>query len=409
MKYLIKRTCLIASLLLCSHLWAIKLPDGTDAMIGRFEKHGNGKFKSVQLLEPIEIKTSIGTLTFNNTIYFYESGKIEKGELAKNFNIKTSFGNFDISRVSFYESGALMSFDCGSEQAKVKTILGDVNLARNYSSEDSVKMYESGSIKNIYIEDFVVPKECSYNNGMFALLKICDNLSFYENEGVESLCIPVYQGRKNAQTFNIPYGKLELKDIGYGSFLCKLKLYNDGKIEYIDLGMSENVLNTKNLGKIKVRNKVEFWNNENIKFASLAEEQAFEIGEELFLCNDISCFENGKVKAINEDATVFWENGNIKAKKGDYKEIETKVFSGIPKEFTDYFDFSIEQLFFDETGKKPIGVAISYRHENFYDESSLYFMIDENFKVISLAELEKDDFILRASKKNLNDILKTKM
>ncbi|MGP1520878.1 MAG: hypothetical protein ACTTIZ_05215 [Treponema sp.] len=71
----LKGIIFIVGLFLCSNIWAIKLPDGTDAMIGKFEKHSNGKFKSVVLFEPTEIKTSIG-VCLSKTQYI--SGKMDK-------------------------------------------------------------------------------------------------------------------------------------------------------------------------------------------------------------------------------------------------------------------------------------------------------------------------------------------
>lgn len=413
MKITLKKTVFLICLFMCLKLWAIKLPDGTDAMIGKFEKHSNGKFKSVVLLEPIEIKTSIGVLSFKNTIYFYENGQIEKGELVNVFNLETSFGNFAISKVAFYEGGSLKSIYYKEEMkgAKVKTILGEIPLGYRYSdsNENIINIYESGTLKNFNTEGCIISKECSYNSGMFAGLKIDEVISFYEDGSVEKVKIPVYQNFRNRQSFNTPYGKIELKDDGYGFSSCELQLYSNGKIKYMDLGYSKNVLNTPNLGKIIASKKIEFWENGNVKSAMFEEFQAFEVGNDLFYCNHISCYEDGKIFTMDDGNIIFWKNGNIKARSGNYKDIEAKVLVAIPKEFADFFVFSISKLFFDETGKKVVGAEISYYKE--YDERDIfacYFLLDENYKFIRVGELDEENFFIKPSTKNLNEILREK-
>ncbi|MGP1438634.1 MAG: hypothetical protein ACTTKH_06140 [Treponema sp.] len=382
-------------------------------MIGSFEKHSNSKFKRVELLEPTEIKTSIGVLSFKNTIYFWENGQIEKGELGNAFNLETSFGNFAISKVAFYETSSLKSIYYKEEMkgAKVKTILGEIPLGYRYSdsNENIINIYENGVLKSFNTDDCIISKECSYNNGMFAGLKIYDIISFYENGYVEMVKIPVYQNFRNRQSFNTPYGKIELKDEGYGSSSCKLKFYSNGKIKYIDLGYSKNVLTTPNLGKIIVNSKVEFWENGNIKESSFEDSQSFEVGNDLFSCSSISCYEDGKIHIMDGGDIAFWKNGNIKAKSGDYKDIEAKVLSVIPKEFSESFVFSMSKLFFDETGKKVTGTEIAYHKEyNERDVFTCYFLLDQNYKFISIGELDEDNFIIKPSKETLTKILKEK-
>ncbi|MGP1414820.1 MAG: hypothetical protein ACTTJ6_02625 [Treponema sp.] len=352
-------------------------------------------------------------MSFKNTIYFWENGQVGKGELDNTFNLETSFGNFVISKVAFYEGGSLKSIYYKEEMkdAKVKTILGEIPLGYRYSdsSENIINIYENGTLKSFSTDDFIISKECSYKNGMFAGLKIYGVISFYKNGDVEMVKIPVYQNFRNRQSFSTPYGKIELKDEGYGSSSCELKFYSNGKIKYIDLGYSKNVLTTPNLGKIIVNRRIEFWDNGNVKKASFNDSQTFEIGNDLFSCSNISCYEDGKIHIMDGGEIAFWENGNIKAKSGDYKDIEAKVFSAIPKEFTNFFVFSISKLFFDETGKKAVGAEIAY-HEEYYERDPFicYFLLDENFKFISVGELDEENFIIKPSAKKLNEILKEK-
>ena len=415
MEFSLRRVAFLICLFMCMrlHLWAIKLPDGTDAMIGKFEKYSNGKFKSVVLLESTEIKTSVGVLPFKNTIYFWENGQIEKGELANEFNIETSFGNFAISKVAFYEEGSLKSIYYKEEMkgVKVKTILGEIPLGYRYSdsNENIINIYKNGVLKDFNTDGCIISKECTYKNGMFAGLKIDGVISFYETGDVEMVKIPVYQNFRNRQSFNTPYGKIELKDDGYGSSSCRLKFYSDGKIKYMDLGYSKNVLNTPNLGKIIVNSEVEFWDNGNVKKAGFKEPQTFEVGNDLFSCSNISCYEDGKIHTMDGGEVAFWKNGNIKAKSGDYKDIEAKVLSVIPKEFSESFVFSVSKVFFDETGKKVTGAEIAYHKEyNERDVFTCYFLLDQNYKFVGVGELDEENFIIRPSKETLTKILKDK-
>lgn len=57
-------------------LFAIMLPDGTDAIISRVEKYPSGKIKSAKLSEPTELNTPIGKFTFGGTVTFHENGII---------------------------------------------------------------------------------------------------------------------------------------------------------------------------------------------------------------------------------------------------------------------------------------------------------------------------------------------
>ena len=402
---ILKKISLFVCMFITSYLWAIKLPCGTDAMIGSFEKYKNGKFKSVELIEPVEIETSIGLLTFKDTINFYENGKIETGILANKFNLNTSFGSFLIYKVSFYQNATLESFNYiyKDQDAKIKTILGEIEYTDLY--ENCVKLHENGNIKSFYTNNFIISKDCSYNNGIFQGLKITDLISFYEDGSVESIFIPVYQGRKNAQSINTPYGKLQLEDSGHGSVLCELKLYNNGNIKYINLQYNKNMLITKNLGKIAVNLKVEFWENGNIKYADLANNQSFEIKDEIFSCSSISCYENGKIKAINNGDLVLWENENIKLNAFDDKEKEEELFNSLLKDFFEAFKFKIRTAHFDKTGKKIIGLGVACESLYTYETYILYFMVDDNFKFIGLGELDKETFDLKQSKEKLEETL----
>ena len=80
-------------------LFAIMLPDGTDAIISRVEKYPSGKIKSAELsepTEPTELNTPIGKFTFGCTVTFHENGIIRSAGLT-DYNycitIKTSVDN----------------------------------------------------------------------------------------------------------------------------------------------------------------------------------------------------------------------------------------------------------------------------------------------------------------------------
>jgi len=287
----IKFNCKILIVLLLAlshHLWAIKLPDGTEADISTFERYENKKFKSV---------------------VFSETTEFEK-----------PFGTFSATAATFYKSGALKSLTC--QKGTVKTPLGELSVymydSDTYSYYDKDKnivlFHEKGGVKQMYVDKFFIDED--YDDGILAGLTCSDKtlITFYPDGKIES--IKTHLGRKlmDAHVLKTKYGSLVIfgKDYYDSENMYTINLYNSGKLKTTTLGTNEIVLDVPDVGKLKIDGTLEFWENGNVKRVHFPKKKTFEVGDEIFSCESLEFYEDGKSIHIVDDGVLkFTKDGKI--------------------------------------------------------------------------------------------------
>lgn len=315
----IKFNCKILIILLLAfshHLWAIKLPDGTEADISTFERYENKKFKSVVFLETTEFEKP--------------------------------FGTFSATAATFYKSGALESLTC--QKGTVKTPLGELSVSvweheyegcngRSYSFEcDNVVLFhEKGGIKEIHVNKFFIDED--YDDGVLAGLPCGGNtlIRFYPDGKIESIETYLGEGLMDAHVLNTKYGSLVIfgndGDNYYNSGrMYTINLYNSGKLKTTTLGtgrvlgLSNHssdyrewlsihkpvVLNISDVGKLEIDGTLELWENGNVKRVHFPKKRTFEVGDEIFSCESLEFYEDGKSIHIVDDGVLkFTKDGKI--------------------------------------------------------------------------------------------------
>lgn len=287
----IKFNCKILIVLLLAfshHLWAIKLPDGTEADISTFERYENKKFKSVVFLEATEFEKP--------------------------------FGSFFATAATFYKNGALESLTC--QKGTVKTPLGELSMDSDihYYYEDKDKnivlFHEKGGIKQMYVRPFSIEED--YDDGILAGLT-CSNktlITFYPDGKIESIKTYFGVGLMGAHVLKTKYGSLVIfVNSGYydlGRMMYTINLYNSGKLKTITLGIRTVVLNIPDVGKLKIDGTLEFWENGNVKRVHFPKKKTFEVGDEIFSCESLEFYEDGKTIHIVDDGVLkFTKDGKI--------------------------------------------------------------------------------------------------
>ena len=283
----IKLNCKILIVLLLAfshHLWAIKLPDGTEADISTFERYENKKFKSV---------------------VFSETTEFEK-----------PFGTFSATAATFYKSGALESLTC--QKGTVKTPLGELSLNDIYDyheDEHTVIFHEKGGVKKMYVRKFFIDED--YDDGILAGLTCSDKtlITFYPDGKIESIKTHLGGGLMDAHVLKTKYGSLVIfgNDYYYDSGgMDTINLYNSGKLKTTTLGRRTVVLNIPDVGKLKIDGTLELWENGNVKRVHFPKKRTFEVGDEIFSCESLEFYEDGKSIHIVDDGVLkFTKDGKI--------------------------------------------------------------------------------------------------
>lgn len=288
----IKFNCKILIVLLLAfshHLWAIKLPDGTEADISTFERYENKKFKSVVFLETTEFEKP--------------------------------FGTFSATAATFYKSGALESLTC--QKGTVKTPLGELSVDNSdipdycdyYKAKSIVLFHEKGGIKEIHVNKFFIDED--YDDGVLAGLSCSGNtlITFYPDGKIESIKTYLGRGLMGAHVLNTKYGSLAIfrNDDYYDSeSMYTINLYNSGKLKTTTLGTKEIVLDVPDVGKLKIDGTLEFWENGNVKRVHFPKKKTFEVGDEIFSCESLEFYEDGKSIHIVDDGVLkFTKDGKI--------------------------------------------------------------------------------------------------
>ena len=293
----IKFNCKILIVLLLAfshHLWAIKLPDGTEADISTFERYENKKFKSVVFLETTEFEKP--------------------------------FGTFSATEATFYESGALESLTC--QKGTVKTPLGELYVANNnrsdrerdlgvYEYNNVVLFHEKGGVKEMYVRPFFIDED--YDDGVLAGLSCYypTLITFYPDGKIEKITTQLDGSLMCAHVLNTKYGKNLLiwgKSGDYYNSMYKytINLYNSGKLKTTTLGTKEIVLDVPDVGKLKIDGTLEFWENGNVKRVHFPKKRTFEVGDEIFSCESLEFYEDGKTIHIVDDGVLkFTKDGKI--------------------------------------------------------------------------------------------------
>ena len=271
-----------------SDLWAIKLPDGTQAEISTFEKHANKKFSHVVFLEETPFEKPSGTFT--------------------------------VTEATFYESGALESYTCSS--GSVKTVLGDLSVSeQRYSDENYnvVFFHEKGGIKQMYAQKFYVEED--YDDGVIAGLCTEDKslITFYPDGKIESITTQLGKTLEDAHLINTKYGALVIfgKESyswrAYKDYEYTITLYNSGKLKTTNLGTKPIFVEIPELGKLEISETLELWENGNVKRISFPKQRTFEVGDEIFSCKSLEFYDDGKSIHIVDDGELkFTKDGKIK-------------------------------------------------------------------------------------------------
>lgn len=285
----IKFNCKILIVLLLAfshHLWAIKLPDGTEADISTFERYENKKFKSV---------------------VFSEATEFEK-----------PFGSFFATVATFYKSGALESLTC--QKGTVKTPLGELSVKNSdihdyYEDKNIVIFHEKGGVKEMYVRSFSIEED--YDDGVLAGLLCRDNtlITFYSDGKIESIKTRLVGGLMDAHVLKTKYGSLVIFGNGYyydSGYMYTINLYNSGKLKTTTLGTKEIVLDVPDVGKLKIDGTLELWENGNVKRVHFPKKKTFEVGDEIFSCESLEFYEDGKTIHIVDDGVLkFTKDGKI--------------------------------------------------------------------------------------------------
>lgn len=280
---------IVLLLALSHHLWAIKLPDGTDADISTFERYENKKFKSV---------------------VFSETTEFEK-----------PFGTFSATAATFYKSGALESLTC--QKGTVKTPLGELSVDSDIHDyyEDKHKniviFHEKGGVKQMYVHPFSIEED--YDDGVLAGLPCRYNtlITFYSDGKIESIETYLGGGLMDAHVLNTKYGSLVIFGNGSDNYynsksMYTINLYNSGKLKTTTLGTKEIVLDVPDVGKLKIDGTLEFWENGNVKRVHFPKKKTFEVGDEIFSCESLEFYEDGKSIHIVDDGVLkFTKDGKI--------------------------------------------------------------------------------------------------
>lgn len=232
-------------LLITTNLFAIQLPEGTDARVTRIQQTGD-VITFVYLKEPTIINTPVGKMEVYDEVYFYESGKVKSVRPSNSGVLKLSIGELpysDYYNIEFYENGKVKSFYLNNETL-VKTSVGEINIKYG-----EVYLYENGllyscelaeckspintPIGNIYPSKY--SKIFFYKNGSLdsvvtdevLQINVLDKI-FYVQAGKEIY----FSEDKKLQSFTTKLNKIKINnfDIDFSNTECKLAIYSDNSM-----------------------------------------------------------------------------------------------------------------------------------------------------------------------------------
>ena len=236
----------IALMLFSINLFAVVLPEGTDARINDIQMNDEGTIEKVYLSEPTEINTflgkmeAVGEVVFNlegkvveltpnkdgtaespigilnykgrETIKFYNSGTVSSMTLNRDTVLVVNEREFTCypSYISFYEEWKPFGFRL-SKETKVKLNCGEVICAKG----SIINFYSDGTIFNL---ELGAPAEITSADGIFTAFK---NLILTTKEK------PILATVLKSDGLNSNYGKIYPKE---GS---DITFYENGKIEKV--------------------------------------------------------------------------------------------------------------------------------------------------------------------------------
>lgn len=85
----------------------IKLPNEQEVEVTKITRYDTGELKTIKLLKPTLIKTSIGEFKFKDTLFFKKNGIIFLGYFSEPQSVQTTIGEFNIDKgeVAFNDKG----------------------------------------------------------------------------------------------------------------------------------------------------------------------------------------------------------------------------------------------------------------------------------------------------------------
>ncbi len=367
-------------LLINISIYSVKLPDGTDVSINKFDKYENGNIKSVSLSEPATLKTPIGLLTFfqsvsefeglegNSTVEFHQNGTIKSGYLKDKTIIATKYGKIPVTYISFYEDGKINSLYTPLEYNMVtqgrdvyRVPKTPVYIATEYGNipvDGTVEFYNSGVISKIGLGNNL-STELTFEK--LGKIKLKSYIEFYENSKISSSEI------EKTCLIQTEFGKLKAKN--------DVLFWNNGKIKSIDFEpqvietpvglLTVNSFKTYSTGNLEQfsssgRNESISYNNQN-----------YVLAYEYSTPNIISLYESGKLKSANinnENKSIVKTSigdiivsGKLKFYENGHLQYASNFYDG--KVNTTVGTLNFNEIFFYETGTFEGGRLNGYKYK----------------------------------------------
>ncbi|MCR5436946.1 MAG: hypothetical protein K6E97_07775 [Treponema sp.] len=183
----------LAVLFTSANLFAIILPDGTDAVVKDIKQDGN-KISYVCLKEPTKINTPIGKVVAKDYVYYNKNGRVQKFTPNEPGVASTPIGNlpYQAKEITFYTSGNINTFYINTN-LELSTPYGKITVAAN-----QIKFYDNWVPEYIFTSD----EQTFTILGGEQLLEKETKLYFYENGKIERLKY------KTSSEIETPIGKI---------------------------------------------------------------------------------------------------------------------------------------------------------------------------------------------------------
>lgn len=279
----------ITSILMSLSLFAIELPEGTNARVSGL-KLSNGNITEVTLREDTEINTPLGVKVVTGKVTFYESGAVKSFTPVENGTVETEAG------VLTYDGIKLITVEVPAEVTE--EVVDDFSIWSEETVEiveetpaetvevtvipAEITLYESGCVKEI-----VITEETKIKTKIGNLTVQPGLVEFYDNYVVKS-----YQLKNNC-TLKLSVGSVKISKEG------RLTFYDNGKI--MELTVAEPCDLTTDIGTIST--------NENsiLTFHSTGKLQSVET-------NDIYklTYDNNDLYTAPDTMICFYKSGKLK-------------------------------------------------------------------------------------------------
>jgi len=165
-----KKIIITSVLVVCVAIncYSIILPDGNKITASKIETYVSGKLKKVDFSGSVNIKTSVGDISFIKELEYYENGNLLGGYIEDVIQIPTKYGNIEADTLlRFFESGALNTCYIQKQDQIIQTKIGGI------LASERIHFNENGTINSL--QSYYFDTTINNNDLKFWLLQFDDN------------------------------------------------------------------------------------------------------------------------------------------------------------------------------------------------------------------------------------------